>query len=358
MADLSVPFEISKEDIRSFIKLCSLLDESATDIHRKLVQIMANDAPALRTVQDWASRFRHGRASVSDDPRSGRPADVTSGDFVDRVENLVAKDPWISIEEIASTLSISHGSVFTILHENLRLKKLCDRWVPHRLTDTQKEERVDCATALLNKMRRWGREGIKNIVSGDESYFHYFEPEHRLERMAWRHSHDPPPTTSHPPAFAEKVLYTFFITCEGELARVVAPKGTRVSGEYYIKTILPKVVGEFRNRRPGQKMRLHDDNAAPHRSHKVLEFLEDENVERIPHPPYSPDLSPCDFWLFPKIKAELRGKQFSDRKALGGAIGMVMQTISPSDYSDCFQMWKNRLKLCVQHAGDYFEALH
>ena len=55
---------------------------------------------------------------------------------------------------------------------------------------------------------------------------------------------------------------------------------------------------------------LHHDNAAPHKAKIVTEYLQKERVEVLPHPPYSPDLAPCDFFLFPRIKKELKGKVF------------------------------------------------
>ncbi|GFW09719.1 histone-lysine N-methyltransferase SETMAR [Trichonephila clavipes] len=56
---------------------------------------------------------------------------------------------------------------------------------------------------------------------------------------------------------------------------------------------------------------LHHDNARPHIAHCVLHVLQQSNAEILPHPPYSPDLTPCDFWLFPQFKKPLRGKHFS-----------------------------------------------
>ena len=53
---------------------------------------------------------------------------------------------------------------------------------------------------------------------------------------------------------------------------------------------------------------------------RTREFLENSGLKTLPHPPYSPDLAPCDFWLFSRIKDELRGKRFSTNEELvGGA---------------------------------------
>jgi hypothetical protein len=51
---------------------------------------------------------------------------------------------------------------------------------------------------------------------------------------------------------------------------------------------------------------LHHDNASSHTSFAVREFLAQHNITTFPHPPYSPDLAPCDFFLFPKLKTHLK----------------------------------------------------
>lgn len=55
----------------------------------------------------------------------------------------------------------------------------------------------------------------------------------------------------------------------------------------------------------------HDhDNASPHKARLNVQYLEQQSISLFPHPPYSPDVTSCDFWLFPKIKAAIIGKQF------------------------------------------------
>ncbi|GFT94998.1 mariner Mos1 transposase [Trichonephila clavipes] len=60
---------------------------------------------------------------------------------------------------------------------------------------------------------------------------------------------------------------------------------------------------------------LPHDNAQPNITLCVLDVLQQNNVEILPHPPYSPDLTPCDFWLFPQLKKPLRGKHFASNRA-------------------------------------------
>ncbi|GFV08472.1 histone-lysine N-methyltransferase SETMAR [Trichonephila clavipes] len=60
---------------------------------------------------------------------------------------------------------------------------------------------------------------------------------------------------------------------------------------------------------------LHYDNARPHIARCILHVSQQNSVEILPHPPYSPDLTPSDFWLFPQLKKQLRGKRFASNKA-------------------------------------------
>jgi histone-lysine N-methyltransferase SETMAR len=55
---------------------------------------------------------------------------------------------------------------------------------------------------------------------------------------------------------------------------------------------------------------LHHDNAPAHTALAIREFLAKKNIPVLPHPPYSPDLAPCDFCLFPKLKLKLKGHHF------------------------------------------------
>ena len=55
---------------------------------------------------------------------------------------------------------------------------------------------------------------------------------------------------------------------------------------------------------------LHHDNAPAHAAISVKQFLDEKQVTTLEHPAYSPDLAPCDFWLFPKLKNVVKGTHF------------------------------------------------
>ena len=86
-------------------------------------------------------------------------------------------------------------------------------------------------------------------------------------------------------------------------------------------------------------------------------FLASEKVKVLNHPPCSPDLSPCDFFLFPRLKKMLSGNKYTSRSSLGSAIYQCLQQIPKEDYSSAFRDWVKRSQKCVSVKGEYFEGL-
>jgi hypothetical protein len=76
----------------------------------------------------------------------------------------------------------------------------------------------------------------------------------------------------------------------------------------------------------------------------------------IPHPPYSPDLAPCDFVLFPKMKLKLKGRGFDDIEEIKAESQRVIDTLLEKDVQEAFQKWKRRWGRCLHAGGKYFEG--
>ena len=67
--------------------------------------------------------------------------------------------------------------------------------------------------------------------------------------------------------------------------------------------------------------------------------------------------SPCDFFLFPRIKKMLSGNKYTSRSSLGSAIYLCLQQIPKEDYLSAFHDWVKRLQKCVSVKGEYSEGL-
>ena len=97
---------------------------------------------------------------------------------------MVEQDARLSVKDIASCTGISEGSVQTILKKRLDLRKVCARWVPHLLTESKR--RLKCARELLKTYKGCSSRLISNLLTGDETWVHMFEPQRRADNMQWK----------------------------------------------------------------------------------------------------------------------------------------------------------------------------
>jgi len=103
---------------------------------------------------------------------------------------------------------------------------------------------------------------------------------------------------------------------------------------------------------------LHQDNAPAHNALSVKQFLANKNITVLQHPPYSPDLAPCDFYLFPKIKSVLKRTHFVLVENVKAKTAEILNSLTEHDLQNCFEHWQHHMQLCVNSEGNYFEGDH
>ena len=143
----------SKVEYRVVIRYLYLKGKSGKEVHGELADVYGSSAPSYAQVKFRVGVFKRGRTSSEDEARSGRPLDATDEEMCEKVRDLVYCDRRIQVEEIAQALGISHGSVSTILHDRLGMRKLTARWVPKSLSDEQMATRASVCSALLKRFR-------------------------------------------------------------------------------------------------------------------------------------------------------------------------------------------------------------
>ena len=125
----------NKLEQRSYIKIRTLLGNTTNSIYQDMVQVHSmKGALSYPAVRRWAQRFRVGRDSVEDDPRSGAQVTAATTESKSAIKKLIDLDPHVTIKELANTLNIATGTVDGILKSQLNLSKVCARWDPHSLT--------------------------------------------------------------------------------------------------------------------------------------------------------------------------------------------------------------------------------
>ena len=131
------------------------------------------------------------------------------------------------------------------------------------------------------------------------------------------------------------------------------PIGQTVNKEYYVE-VLREFRKILRRKRPALfksgQWHFHQDNAPFNNSILVTDYLTKMGINTVPHRPYSPDLAPCDFWLFPK----LRGCRYETIEKMKEAMTKVIDTLTQEDFHGDFQKLGERYK-CIAAGEDYFK---
>ncbi len=187
------------------------------------------------------------------------------------------------------------------------MQRVCAAWVPHFLRAHEIERRREICTENLARIAA-EPDFLDRVITVDESYIHHYDPKTKRESETWQRPGEPRSKKIRQQKSAGKVLLVAFFDCRGMVYQHVCPPHTKINKEYYL-TVLKTLKDHIRRKRSELIGRwvLHQDNATPHTAAVVQQWFQDQDIELMPHSPYSPDLAPCNFWLFPTLKRAFRG---------------------------------------------------
>ncbi|KAI6647105.1 Transposase [Oopsacas minuta] len=141
-----------------------------------------------------------------------------------------------------------------------------------------------------------------------------------------------------------KIMYTIIFSSHGIVLQLPCDSGKAVTATFFTEQVFPNLLKNIEKYRPKtrtREMKNLIDNASSNTAKFTKNFLDVEGLELLPHPPYSPDLAPCDFWLFPKFKIYLQGKDYNTLQALGTGLYQYFKSIPEEDTEMCFTSgWK------------------
>ena len=135
------------------------------------------------------------------------------------------------MEEIAPALDISHGSVSTIIYDRLGMHKLIARWVPNSLSDEQMATRASVCSSLLKHFRSKD-DFLLRLVTVDESWVHYYEPENKAQSRQWVGPGSPRPKKFKTQPSAGRVMATVFLDAKGIITLDFLLKRSTITGVY------------------------------------------------------------------------------------------------------------------------------
>ena len=295
-----------KFEQRCAIKFCVKLGDSATVTYEKLQRTYEEHSLSRAQVFRWYKYFLEGREQVEDKPRAGRPSTSKLDNNVERVRSLVRPDHRLTLIMISSELNLNQFTVHQILTQDLDMRKVCAKMVPKNLTTEQKASRRDVCLDLLDRLER-EPEFFSRVITGDESWILEYDPETKRQSREWHIANSPRPKKPRMGKSKIKSMLICFFVSQGIVHKEFVPPGQTVNQTFY-REVLERLRERVARVRPGiaRTWMLHHDNAPCHTAVSINEFLADKSIPLVPQPLNSSDLSPCDFFLFPRLKNQLK----------------------------------------------------
>jgi histone-lysine N-methyltransferase SETMAR len=132
-------------------------------------------------------------------------------------------------------------------------------------------------------------------------------------------------------------------------------RGESMTGRKLVDTVLTPLLKRLRETHPRGLLpfRLHFDNSPVHKSKLVTAFLRRHKLESLAHPPYSPDLSPCDYFMFGDLKQWLRGKRFADESEAAEKVEKYLTSLDKGKLLRSMQAWPSRCVRVVRSKGAF-----
>lgn len=200
---------------------------------------------------------------------------------------------------------------------------------------------------------------LDRVITGDESWFFQYDPETKRQSQQWLSPGSARPKKARMSKSKIKTMMICFFDSKGVVHKEFVPPGQTVNHQFYIE-VLQRLRKRIFRVRPeiADTWILHHDNAPCHRAFSVTQFLTSKNITLLPQPPYSPDISPCDFFLFPRVKQIVKGTHFESVTAIHKPVTRVLEALPVEAFQKCYENWKHRWYTCVAAQGEYFEGDH
>ncbi len=363
-----MPSKAERDEQRTVLKFLTNSGMSPAQSWQKLQGVFGGNSISKSTVQFWHKRFSQGQTTVAGKKRTGRPKTARSAEQIQAVSTHLGGDRRKTVRQMAEDLGMKKSSVHNIVKKDLGLSKLAPKFIPKILTEEQKRARREWCQLNLDLLKE--DEGLlAKIVTGDETWVSVLEIERKESSWQWlpkgrgtRH-----PVKAMRQRAEKKAMLTVFFDVKGViLAKFTPPPRDTICADSYCETL--KLFKErLRRKRPDlwalqddgwRSFYLQHDNASSHTAGPTIALIGSSNIQMISHPPYSPDLAPSDYFLFPKLKNLCWGRRFCNLNQMKAGVKEALKQIKPEDFSLGISSLPIRWMKCFKANGDFFEGQH
>lgn len=332
--------DISRKEVRLLLLHEFRLGHKATEAVRNICISMGEHTVSYDTAKRWFQRFKEGNFDLEDEPHQRRSRAIN----IDFLKQLIDEEPRLTVRGLADRLGCSHSTVDNYLHELGKVWR-SGVWVPHDLTQSQRQRRVDLCMQNLTSHRNF--EWLRNLITADEKWVLYVN--HTRKRQ-WLSPGQKAVVTPKPDSHQKKVMLSVWWGINGIIHWELLPNNTTVTADLYCAQL--DVVAKKLKGKQDRIYFLHD-NARPHIAKKTYEKLLELGWTVIAHPPYSPDLAPTDYHLFRSLSHYLCEKKFDDEEDLKNDLINFFNNKSKDFYERGIMTLPNRWQQVIDTNGEY-----
>jgi histone-lysine N-methyltransferase SETMAR len=321
---------------------------SREQVHEELSTTYHGFCPVKKTIFSWYDLYLQHSLHIEPAKRYGRPKKV---ELLQILKSAVETNRFASQRFLAKEFGVDHKTVAQKMKE-LDLRQMKVQTIPHTLLPSHIEKRMEMAEDLASFLLNQEKENFSRVFTGDETWILY----NNASKVAWTEKGQFPSPREEISISSKKILLTVFFNGERIWHFSFLPAGETMDGEKFVSSVLKPLDLALRTAKssPPIPWFLHFDNARPDVCIKTSSFLKTTSFIKLDAPPYSPDLSPSDFYLFGSLKRQLRGTVFVDENDLKERVSSILTGLGSKDLQPVFREWKQRC-LQVAQTGEYFK---
>jgi hypothetical protein len=330
---------------RAIIQFCFNLGMPGTQALELCTEAFPADPPSKTLIYDRYKYHREGGHSLEEESRGGN---VRDWDMVADVGAYVDRFPSVSVRSISKEMEISRSTIASVLRDTLHMAPLKPKFIAHELSASQKAKRVRDGKEMLKILTDDSIHDFEHIVTGDETMV----PLRNDEEYEWAEVGTPRPLVGRSDYHPRKVMMSVFWSTSGFLVVDKLPPKTTIDATYFQTRILDPLKDLLKPESSPYPIWFHCDNCPAHHARTTVARLAEYGFRRMPHPPYSPDLAPCDFSIFGTVKRKLKGCVAKTDDEIAQMFREKLLEISREERLATMWNWMKRLQFVIESGGE------
>jgi len=351
---------MSIENINFFVKILLANDYAASKIHKLLHLALGAECIKERRIRQLVTDFKTGRRENVEDGRKmnlGRPSITKTPEMIERVTELITEDDRLSVRAIEARTGIPKTIVHVILQQECGLKCVVAKWIPYVLSDVQKANRVAGCHNLLEILPRRLMKDRLFVVDEKWIYLKSFPPQNSVHRWVPCDAVGPAgdrPTICRKSMCHKKVMIIVALNFSGQTYFEILEDGGTINSGRYIDFLLNCF--DYLREQHGiaiDRLSLMHDNARPHKSAVVENFLDQMVVTKVRQPAYSPDVNLLDRYVFRNLENARRSHDFETVVQVRDYVQNFLQSLTREALNKEFDTLRRDCNLIIEAGGNY-----